>query len=146
MTTRFEPLNDEGVGPGARGADGLVDLGHRHPDGDVTLVQLLDDLGGRTAEGEGDYGGAFAQHELDLRLEGVVLVPRLTEVDAVAVGVRLKLPRVRGERLAIHRRLGKAEDVDAEGRRRQLAHALDVAPDFVGCLVAGSQESERADP
>ena len=78
----------------------------------------------------------------ELRPPLVVVVGRVPDLDAVAVGLDLEPLEVGVELVAGHRRGPGDEEVDPERRRGELAELADLGPDGGRGLVAGGQEPE----
>src|SRR5581483_12264873 len=86
----------------------------------------------------------LAVEDGELRAPVVVVVLGRADLDVVAVGLDLEALQVRGEPLAVDRPRAGDEDVDAEGRRAQLAKLADLGPQRRGGDVAAGQKAEAA--
>jgi hypothetical protein len=144
VAARLQPLENQGVGAGALRGARLGDIGDRHPHLGAAGAQRADDLWWRATEGEGDDRDGFLLQQPELVLPPVVIEPRHSELDAVALGVGPQPLQVGAQRQLVDLAVAGREQVHTERRGRDGPQLVAVIVEPLGGQVAAAQEPQAA--
>ena len=142
MAARLDALDDQRVGAAVCREHGLGRGGDRHPHRTAGLLQPGDVGGVRTSGHERDHGHPLVAREHELLLPAVVVVPRVAELDVLALSLLGKGIGIASDRLAVVARPAGDEDVQPERARGERAQLRDVGAHRVRRPVAGREEAE----